>query len=59
MKKIIRRVRFTSTKNRWVCIQCARQYCGAKPCPFCHSAIGALKAFVANSDEQPEGHNHD
>ncbi|HEB1530384.1 TPA: hypothetical protein RY435_004019 [Escherichia albertii] len=54
MKKIIRRVRCTRTGTRWVCIQCNSQYGEAKLCPFCHSAIGALKASVTPRNEQAE-----
>ncbi|PYZ80292.1 hypothetical protein DNK65_19590 [Citrobacter koseri] len=24
---------------RWTCSLCQRQYCGAKPCPFCHRIL--------------------
>ncbi|WP_447884041.1 putative zinc ribbon protein [Serratia fonticola] len=28
-----------SAPTRWICTQCHRQYTGAKPCSFCHSAL--------------------
>lgn len=27
-------------RSRCICNQCKRQYCGAKPCPFCYRIIG-------------------
>lgn len=54
MKKIIRRVRFKPTSTRWVCIQCTRQYSGAKPCPFCHNVLRAVKASVTSDMQTDE-----
>ncbi|WP_451923538.1 putative zinc ribbon protein [Tenebrionicola larvae] len=46
MKKI-RRVKFTVTPTRWICIQCHRQFGGEKPCPFCYGSISVAEAAAS------------
>ncbi|MEG2265637.1 MAG: hypothetical protein RSC68_15045 [Acinetobacter sp.] len=43
MKKQTTKKKWTAPV-RWICTQCHRQYCGVKPCPFCHSAINSIPA---------------
>lgn len=39
----------TNKRSRWVCEQCKRQYCGAKPCPFCYRNIIAEESIKSES----------
>ncbi|HEB1788357.1 TPA: hypothetical protein RY498_002535 [Escherichia albertii] len=43
MKKI-KAAKSAGLATRWICTLCHRQYCGAKPCPFCRSAVNSVAA---------------
>ncbi|HGU6359597.1 TPA: hypothetical protein ACNAEZ_001799 [Citrobacter farmeri] len=29
---------------RWICLQCHRQYCGERICPYCYSTANVIAA---------------
>ena len=40
-------------RSRWICNQCKRQYCGAKPCPFCYRITGEAHSIPLMPIKQP------
>lgn len=43
----------TNKRSRWICNQCKRQYCGAKPCPFCYRIEQGMAAAAQPGGDRP------